>query len=204
MKKLFAVLLTLAMLLGLAACTSGGSGAPTIVGAWEGSMDMSAALNSMLQMELGEKINVKMLLTFKEDGKYTFKLDEDSIADASDALIDVMIEMIEELLVGTEGGSLEDALAAEGMTIADLKAQYKQELDLAELLGDSTEEGYYRYEEGKIYTAEDKDDFDEGDYDSIYTVTLLGKTLTITDIETDGESAAELMSDMFPMVFTKQ
>ena len=51
MKKLFAILLTLAMLLGLAACGSSGSAAkPTIVGTWKGSMDMGAVLEMALQM----------------------------------------------------------------------------------------------------------------------------------------------------------
>lgn len=82
MKKLFAILLTLAMLLGLAACgTSGGSGdsKPTIVGTWKGSMNMGAVLEMALQMEIDEPISCSMTYTFKEDGTISTAVDKTAL-----------------------------------------------------------------------------------------------------------------------------
>lgn len=206
MKKLLAILLAVVMVLGLAACGSGSGdgGKPTIVGTWEGKVNMGGLLGSLLGMEVEEEISIKMALTFAEDGTFTAEMDQDSAVEAVDAIVDVTIKLIEDAYAQQGQGSLEDALAAEGMTIADLKAQYKAEMDMDEMFGETSEEGYYKYEEGKIYTAEDKDDLDSGDYSDIYTVTLELKKLTIADIETDGESSAELMPDMFPMIFNKK
>ena len=87
MKKLFAVLLTLAILLGLAACgNSGDSAKPTIVGTWKGSMNMGAVLEMALQMEIDEPISCSMIYTFKEDGTTSVSVDEDSLADMMEAL----------------------------------------------------------------------------------------------------------------------
>ena len=92
MKKLLAILLTLAMLLGLAACGSSGSAAkPTIVGTWKGSMDMGAVLEMALQMEIDEPISCSMTYTFKEDGTTSVSVDEDSLADMMEALTDVVM-----------------------------------------------------------------------------------------------------------------
>ena len=123
MKKLFAILLSLVMLISLAACTPSGGGKPSIVGTWTGSVNMGAMLETLMQTEVEKDISCKMIFTFSADGK--------------------------------------------------------------------------------IYIAESQEDLDEEDYDSVYIVSLAGNTLTVTDIESDGESAAEIMPDMFPLVFKK-
>lgn len=191
------------MLLGLAACTSGGSGAPTIVGAWEGSVDMGEALAAGMQMDIEEKISCKVTFTFKEDGTYTVAMDQESLKNAMDTLMDVVVDVLLDAYKD-QGIDLEAELKKEGMTMDDFIEMMMGSIDLEDMMGETDETGYYKYENGKIYTAEDKDDLNEGDYDDVYIVTLLGKTLTITDIETDGESAAEQIPDIFPMVFTKQ
>lgn len=204
MKKLFAVLLTLAILLGLAACGSSGSAAkPTIVGTWKGSMDMGAVLEMALQMEIDEPISCSMIYTFKEDGTTSVSVDEDSLADMMEALTDVVIGMMGEMF--GEEFDFEAMLEEEGMTEEEFREQIMASMNLEDMMGNmSVENGYYKYEDGKLYNAATKEDLENPEKLPCIHVTLKGNTMTFTDIEQDGESAAEIMPDMFPMVFTKQ
>lgn len=205
MKKLFAVLLTLAMLLGLAACGSSGNGGGevTIVGTWEGTMDMTAAMAAATQMEFDEPLKMGMIFTFNEDGTYSATVDKDSLKDMMDALVDVMIELIVSMS-GDPDMDLEAELAKEGMTMAEFKEQLMGEMNIEDMLGETDETGYYKYEDGKFYTAEDKEDLEAGDYIEITHITLTSNKMTVTDIEQDGEKMSEVMPDMFPMVFTRK
>lgn len=204
MKKLFAILLTLAMLLGLAACGSSGSAAkPTIVGTWKGSMNMGAVLEMALQMEIDEPISCSMIYTFKEDGTTSVSVDEDSLADMMEALTDVVIGMMGEMF--GEEFDFEAMLEEEGMTEEEFREQIMASMNLEDMMGNmSVENGYYKYEDGKLYNAAEKEDLENLEELPCIHVTLKGNTMTFTDIEQDGESAAEIMPDMFPMVFTKQ
>lgn len=200
MKKLLAILLAVVMVLGLAACNS--SGETTIVGIWKGEMDVGAVLAALIQQDVDQKIPCKMIFEFSPEGKLTTKMDEESAKKAVDAMVDVMIDMIRDLYA-EEGGDLDAELAAEGMSVEDLKNQYREEMDLDDMLGDASEDSYYKFENGKIYVADEKEDLEEGDYDTCYIATLSGNKLTITDIETDGELASEALPGVFPLVFKK-
>jgi hypothetical protein len=204
MKKLFAVLLTLAMLLGLAACGSSGSAAkPTIVGTWKGSMDMGAVLEMALQMEIDEPISCSMTYTFKEDGTISTAVDEDSLADMMEALTDVVIGMMGEMF--GEEFDFEAMLEEEGMTEEEFREQIMASMNLEDMMGNmSVENGYYKYEDGKLYNAATKEDLENPEKLPCIHVTLKGNTMTFTDIEQDGEKLSEIMPDMFPMVFKKQ
>ena len=204
MKKLFAVLLTLVMLLGLAACGSSGSAAkPTIVGTWKGSMDMAAVLEMVLQTEIDEPISCGVSYTFKEDGTTSVAVDEDSFEEMMETLTDVVIGMMGEMF--GEEFDFDAMLAEEGMTEEEFREQIKASVNVEEMLGNMrVEKGYYKYEDGKLYTAAAKEDLENPEELPCIRVTLKGNTMTFTDIEQDGESAAEIMPDMFPMVFTKQ
>ena len=204
MKKLFAVLLTLAMLLGLAACgSSGDSAKPTIDGTWKGSINMGAVLEMALQMEIDEPISCSMIYTFKEDGTTSVSVDEDSLADMMEALTDVVIGMMGEMF--GEEFDFEAMLEEEGMTEEEFREQIMASMNLEDMMGNmSVENGYYKYEDGKLYNAATKEDLENPEKLPCIHVTLKGNTMTFTDIEQDGESAAEIMPDMFPMVFTKQ
>ena len=204
MKKLFAVLLTLAILLGLAACgNSGDSAKPTIVGTWKGSIDMGAVLETALQMEIDEPLSCDVIYTYKEDGTASISVDEDSFADMMEALTDVVIGMMGEMF--GEEFDFEAMLEAEGMTEEEFREQIMASVNVEEMLGDmGAEKGYYKYEDGKLYTAATKEDLENLEELPCIHVTLKSNTLTFTDIEQDGESAAEIMPGLFPLVFTKQ
>ena len=204
MKKLFAILLTLAMLLGLAACGSSGSAAkPTIVGTWKGSVDIGAAMAAATQMEFDEPLEMGITFTYNADGTYSARVDEDSFEDFAETMVDLMIELSISMS-GNPDYDLEAELAKEGMTMEEFREQLKTSMNIDQMREKSGENGFYKYEDGKIYTAEDKDDLEAGDYIEITYVTLTSSKMTVTDIEQDGEKMSEAMPDMFPIVLTKQ
>ena len=208
MKKLFAILLALAMLLSLAACsTSGGSGGgkPTIVGTWKGSLDYGIMLGAQMPIEVKANAPVSFTFTFYEDNRYTRTVDQESLADAiyavTDACIDSISEMYQEL-----GLSLEELLAAKGVaTLEDLREEFlaSAELEAAFRLTIAKHTAYYKYESGKICFAETKKAFDEETYIECWYVDLVEDKVTVTDMEVGGEKYSETASGMFPAVFSK-
>ena len=207
MKKLFAILLTLAMLLGLAACgSSGGNGGGkvTIVGTWEGSVDISSAMGTLLQTELDTSLPISMTLTFKEDGTYTSAIDEDSIENMMDSMVDLAIEMAI-AMSGDPDMDLEAELAKEGMTMEDFKEQLMGEMNIEDMLGETETSGYYKHEDGKLYMVDEKEDLEEAIEENECTIiTLTANKLTMVDAEQDGEKMSEVMPGLFPMEFTRK
>ena len=201
MKKLFAILLAVVMVLGLAACNS--SGETTIVGTWKGTMDLAAAMAAAAQMEFDEPLKMDVTFTYNADGTYSAKIDKDSFEAFAETMVDLMIELSISMS-GNPDLDLEAELAKEGMTMAEFREQLKTSMNIDQLREEAEENGFYKYENGKIYTAEDKEDLEAGDYIEITYVTLTSSKMTVTDIEQDGEKMSEAMPDMFPMVFTKQ
>lgn len=201
MKKLFAILLAVVMVLGLAACNS--SGETTIVGTWKGTMDLAAAMAAAAQMEFDEPLKMDVTFTYNADGTYSAKIDKDSFEAFAETMVDLMIELSISMS-GNPDLDLEAELAKEGMTMAEFREQLKTSMNIDQLREEAEENGFYKYENGKIYTAEDKEDLEAGDYIEITYVTLSSNKMTVTDIEQDGEKMSEAMPDMFPMVFTKQ
>ena len=204
MKKLFAILLTLAMLLGLTACgSSGGAAKSPIVGTWKGTMDLAAAMAAAAQMEFDEPLEMDVTFIYNADGTYSAKIDKDSFEAFAETMVDLMIELSISMS-GNPDLDLEAEWAKEGMTMAEFREQLKTSMNIDQLREEAEENGFYKYENGKIYTAEDKEDLEAGDYIEITYVTLTSSKMTVTDIEQDGEKMSEAMPDMFPMVFTKQ
>ena len=206
MKKLFAILLTLAMLLGLAACgTSGGNGGGevTIVGTWKGTMNLAAAMAAATQMEIDEPLELGVTFTYNADGTYSARVDEDSFEDFAETMVDLAIELSVSMS-GNPDFDLEAELAKAGMTMEEFREQLKTSMDIDQMREETEENGFYKYEDGKIYTAEDKEDLEAGDYIEITHITLTSSKMTVTDIEQDGEKMSEVMPDMFPMVFTRK
>lgn len=164
---------------------------------------MGAVLEMALQMEIDEPISCSMIYTFKEDGTTSVSVDEDSLADMMEALTDVVIGMMGEMF--GEEFDFEAMLEEEGMTEEEFREQIMSSMNLEDMMGNmSVENGYYKYEDGKLYNAATKEDLENLEELPCIHVTLKGNTMTFTDIEQDGESAAEIMPDMFPMVFKKQ
>lgn len=216
MKKLLAVVLILGMLLSLSGCfafigrivpsiTPDGpsTSAVTVVGDWKGSINLSGIAEELAQLAPGKDLSVDLAFSFAEDGTFSVGIEESSVVALIDTLVDAVIEMIEQACKA-EGTTLEEALSKEDMTIEELRKMYAQEIDIAEFMETASVTGFYKAEEGKIHIALDEDDLNVGDYDSTYHISLTKSTMTIRDIESEGELASSQTTDVFPIVLKKQ
>ncbi len=210
MKKLFAILLALAMLLGLAACGSSGSAAkPTIVGTWKGTIDFApsmevslkeeAAFDDSMPTEIEVPLTIDFICVFSADGTYTVEADEESIDAFVDAMAGVMIDVMYAPRM-----DLDAFLAEEGMTMEAFKEQVREIMDSQYTAEAFDIKGFYKYEGGKLYTAEYKADLDAGEYHEISTVTLSNTKLSVTEYVLEGDNMSEFVPDMFPIVLTKK
>lgn len=120
-----------------------------------------------------------------------------------ETLTDVVIGMMGEMF--GEEFDFEAMLAEEGMTEEEFREQIMASMNLEDMMGNmSVENGYYKYEDGKLYNAAEKEDLENPEELPCIHVTLKGNTMTFTDIEQDGEKLSEAVPDMFPIVLTKQ
>lgn len=211
MKKLFAAPLALVMLLAMAGCSDPGEA--SLTGTWEAQVDASAVLDEILA-DMDEELqsyfefdgfSFTMVMTLREDGTYTTSADEVSVEAAVDSLVtsleDGMIKAMEAQLaqMGIDT-SVEEALAATGMTMADLMTGIDAEAMVAQMTGSS--EGNYKAEEGKLFLSSSLETtVDEAIYD---TYELDGDTLTLTGhFGAEGEEEQAFADDMYPMVFQR-
>ena len=202
-KSLALCLLALALVLALAGCGGGKSDLP---GTYKIDLDLAPALNSaMTQLGLAEEdladltLPVPYTLTLGEDGTYSMQADKEATVTA-----------LHTYLQGC-GLSREDFDAAfeqsTGSSVSDYVAEQISQLDEESLLSsleEDEESGVYKAADGKLYFEEQEADFSEEDYVSY---TLEGGKLTFTSVTGDAmdlQSLSEMLSDLFPMVFTKQ
>ena len=216
MKKLLAVALVLGMLLSLSGCfsfigriiptvTPNGPSATavTVVGDWKGSLDISKVAEELGQIAPDKDLSIDVVFSFAEDGTFTIDIEEASAQALMDTLVDAVVEMIEEAC-REEGITLEEALGKEDMTIEELRQMYAQEMDVKAFLETASVSGVYKAEEGKIHIAMDEEDLNAGDYESTYHISLTRSTLTIQDIESEGELASTETPEVFPVVLKRQ
>ena len=210
-KSLALCLVVLTMLLALVGC---GKPAPDLSGTYTTEMDMSSIINeSMAQAGLAEEdlegltLVAPFTLTLSDDGTFTLKLDSDAtLASLRTLLEDVIYDS-----VGDTGLTREEIDAAfekeTGSTISDYVGQIISMFDednLLEMLEEDSDTGYYKATEDKLFLEEDKDDFSDDDY---ITYTLENGKLTFTELTgdvLDFADAADMIDDLFPLVFTKQ
>lgn len=217
--KIMALVLCMAMVFALCAC--GKSDSEKFVGTWETEIDLSDVAIASLEAEIGDAMDYfdfgKLIsvatFNFNEDGTYkmTMKLDDKSLDEFNTVLEDGLMAMMydatnEEL--AAYGMTMEEGDAAYletyGMTIEEYNELYveafMEEMDIQQLFADSSVEGNWKVEDGKLYMTEDIDEteFDAGDYD-VYKE-LTESSFTIVEEYVNGEKDE---ANMYPMVFTK-
>ena len=196
MKRIASLALVLVMIVALfAGCAASATDQEKLVGTWKGEMDMTEALKGELGDELEgfemSDFKVTVVFNFTEEGTYTMSLDEASVQQAMDGLI--------------AGMTLEDLLAASGMSMEDMMKMIKEELEGQDLVGEMVEdakaEGKYQAKDGKLHLSEGKDeDIDEAVYD---TYTLEGDVLTLTATYGADEEEADMMKSVYPIILKK-
>lgn len=223
MKRRIAILMSVVMMLAMCAMLSGcgekeSKSTPKtdeelIIGDWTAELDMtdlmSEAMMGTEEMEEMEEyfkfegIAFKINMSFKEDGTCTLKVDEDSVEECMNLVIDQAIDGMILMMEDLTGMTFADMAAMSSMTEDEYKQALKDELlaeadmgeDFVAELGIEEETANYELKDGKIYTS-------ETDY---MAYELSGNELKITEIVEEGlDTDAEFSIDAFlPLVFTR-
>lgn len=212
MKRTLSAILCLVMILSVAlcmtACGGDSKGKETLVGTWRAHWDMGTILNEAIGESMADAgmdncfdftgVTVDLVFEFTEEGKAKLSTDEDTVEDCADALVEELIDgfkkYFEENSELTGGMSLEDLVAASGMTMEEFVnsalGSTKEEL-ITSMTVDVANEGYYKLDGNKLYIENDKEDLK--DSDDYQEVELNGDTLIVTiDEDTTGISEIKL------------
>ena len=216
MKRIVSLALVLVMVAALfAGCAASEpkvSDQEALVGTWKGEMDLTKALKEEIGDELEgfemDEFKVTVVFKFAQDGTYTKELDEASVETAFEGLIAGMEGFMKTLLEAQAqeaGMSLDEMLAAAGMTMEDMMslvtAAFEEQDLTGELLEDAKTEGKYKAEAGKLYMTDEKDEeINEDIYD---TYTLEGDVLTLTATFGGNEEDNDMMKSVYPIVLKK-
>lgn len=218
-KKILALLLALAMVFAFAACDkdsgtstdddTAGTKTESITGEWSVEIDIYdlyyAALveNSGVELDMNSSLVISATYKFDDNGEFelTYSNDKNDLLDIKAEYTDAVLEF-SYAYAESEGMSKDDfkeAYKSETGTDFedDIEAECVAEIDnFVETLCEISVEGYYKFEDGKIYLAEDEDDLaDLDDADAVLTVTVTSSKLTITEIEGEYDELAAMMPD---------
>ncbi len=191
MKKLTALLLALALALGLTACGSNES--TRLVGTWQCVMDITKQIDTeisdALDTEYASEVPMQMFLTaaFNDDGTFTLAVDTTATAASFTAYIQAMKPAIVELSYqeaekqGMTREEYDKALEASGLTVEGLVDAILSAFDISALLGDLDSDiiaGSYKTEKDRLYLSENDSGFTA---EESVGYTLSGSTMTWND-----------------------
>lgn len=191
MKKLTALLLALALALGLTAC--GSSESTRLVGTWQCVMDITKQIDTevsdALDTEYASEVPMQMFLTavFNEDGTFTVGVDVTATVASFTAYIQAMKPAIVELCyqegekLGMNREQYDNALAQIDLSVDGLVDSVLSAFDISALLGDLDSDitaGSYKAEKGRLYLGESGSGFTA---EESVGYTLSGSTMTWND-----------------------
>lgn len=165
----------------------------------DSSDDATSALLTEYIPRIYDGVSFILVMDLKEDGSFVLTIDEDALNATAGKLDENLAEVIPDLLVSMTGMTregLEAQLAASGMTMDDLIAQFGSQFNseaMLESIKIPTTSGTYTYEDGVLLlTSEGKT--------TSYTVELSGSEMKITDIQ--GESGT-IPAELLPLIFVR-
>ncbi len=210
MKKFLALVLSAVLLVGVLAACGGDKAASGdgLEGTWRTEIDMAEMINEQMAASgMGEFVNISdfslaMVMEIKGDGTYAMTVDKDALTssmegvkeDLKSGVTAYMENMLKEQGVDM---SVEDALAASGMSLDDMVDQAFSEETMDEMTSGLHIEGQYKAEDGKFYTSGSVDEAPGDNYESY---TLDGDTLTL---DAGSSEVPSEMEAFLPLVFTR-
>ncbi len=178
--------------------------------------------------KLYEGCSMTILLDLKEDQSYTLSMDEASIKATVTNMGNKLPELMPELLAAMFGQSLDglkESLAEMNMSLDDMMKEMGDSLNAEELLKSleiTSQDGTWRYEEGKLYltpkadASEDKTGTEtteapvetqasadaEAAQEICMTVEFNGSEMKVTAMDGKSEDLEDF-KEILPLIFTK-
>lgn len=215
MKKRISVLVCALIVISLFTSCVGGD---DLTGTWEATIDVSETVGSGIIDEMTNSapdikdtldisgLTLAMRITFTEDGGYSASVTAESFdamlstlaAKTADGLLTYANKLITEnnleIDVNTVFG------LEEGQTLeAKVKELFASE-EFEQILAENVQSGVYKAKEGKLFTAENADSFNEEQYE---TYVLTGDKLEITGSVGMSEEATSVTANAYPITYKK-
>lgn len=206
-KRFLALVMIMILSLSLVGC---GDDSADLYGTWEKTYDVTEAMMDGAGDEyadFNEKIELKMVLEFNEDGSYALHADEEVTEANFTQWIEALAAYEAEVVYSTyeeQGFSREEvdeqAQQQYGCTMEEYMLEAaKESFDVDTLMSNLESEGVFEAKGGKLYMGDTE--ILANQYD-LYT--LEGDTLTINAASEEIEAeAAEVPGFEYPWVFTK-
>ena len=175
----------------------------------QGNVDQLDDMTQTL-LEAFNDLQIEVTLDLRADGSCTFGVNEDSARAAAEAMIPKMGELMIPMLASSMGMTEEELAAVleeQGSNMEEFKEQMMAAMqaqlnpdDLVATMTESTHNGFWRYQDGKLYIVEESESVDPDQY---MAVELSGNTITVTEIS-NVNANEEMYKTMLPMVFTRK
>lgn len=226
MKRTLALVLCLAMMFScmmvLTACDKGGKQMQeeqkpaTIVGDWEGNINFGGMIEEMM-LDAGDdmpeevrdaidfsKLKITMMISFDENGGYKTTVDEDSVNEMVDALLEMLskaMKVVVEEMLEAQGVTLDEYMSQMGMTWDELMEEAFPREDLIDEMNisDMSETGKYKIDGNKIYFDDEEEEYTE----FVLTSEKLSFTKVVSE-ELEDEDAQEILESLLPLEFTRK
>ena len=154
-----AVMLVLSLLCGCASADE-----KKIRGKWKCDVDLAAAYEDLLarsdasvaaHIDLTD-FNVTLTVTFKDDGTYAFRVDEEELASGAEKMAQAIRAGLASYLQAQTGKTMENLLSATGMTYDEIMNRYFT-TDLADTIAQNLQpEGTYKINGGKLVLLDEE------------------------------------------------
>ena len=206
MKRFITAMLVLVMVLSVTACAA----KDPLIGTWRGTMDISQMYSEQLQgsgmedyMDLKD-ISFDMIMTFGEDQSIKMEADKASVEAMADKLVDIMVGATIQLLESQNA-----TLADMGVDEETLRESVAQSINAETLLGSfdfESSNGYYLYEDGKLYRADSVEELEEAKAEGseYISIELKSGEFSLIDIVDGEDKFSDMAGNMLPITMKKQ
>lgn len=211
LRKIAAFLMSLGLLCAILMTCSGCGGnkdKEALLGDWVATVDMTEMMNDELKAGLGDDelmsyfdlgtFSIKVNLSFKDDGTYTFSADEAALEQSLDNVIEVfrngIIAYFEDT-IAAQGADItvDELLESSGYTLDGFLEEAFDKEDMMSSMDEMESSGTFQAKSGVLSLTDD-----EGTGLEAYT--LENDTLTLTG---EGVEDGSLMG-LYPLVFTRK
>ena len=194
MKKIFAIVIALVMIVSCASVLSGCGRKASIVGKWTAEVDLAEIMGSAMEGTDFDETPVTLTMEFDDDGSVEVSFDEDEV-------IEGIIKEVKSRIKDQYGMDFDEFISAAGFEDEEEALDsILGELDTSQL----SHKGIYKLDGDKLDLADNEEDFGN----NILTIKLTEKELVLKDVDSaesdDEEGGFNKFNEMLPITFKRK